>query len=68
MKKSITVNQLSALKKYADHEGRKWKKHLAGDWMDGFLTARLFMSRDEQSLLQQLRNSHGPTWLKAFKF
>lgn len=58
MPKIPTPEQVEALKAYAAYHGRNWKSQLHADWMkagsawDG-----------PYYLLQQVRNSFGPTWL-----
>jgi hypothetical protein len=56
----LTPEQREALLAYAKRNGRHWKVELALAWASG---------RDERepeaSLLRQIRNSHGPSWLHA---
>ncbi|MDX0267670.1 hypothetical protein GOC13_07485 [Sinorhizobium meliloti] len=54
---SLTPEQLEAIRAYAKQHGRKWKDQLNNDWM----YARTI------GTLQQLRNTHGPSWLVDFK-
>lgn len=53
--------QRQALETYAEWAGAGWKERLASDW---------FRAGSRWSgpyyLLQQLRNSHGPSWLAAW--
>jgi hypothetical protein len=56
-KQELTAEQLAALRNYADTHGRTWKAQLNHEWMTG--TSR--------GLLQQIRNSFGPTWLVQFR-
>lgn len=53
--------QLNALRQWASQHGRNWKSALRQAWMtgdyDGF---------DNANLLQQVRNTFGPSWLNRF--
>jgi hypothetical protein len=56
-------DQLAALRTYRERAGADWKARLGGDWM------RAGSSRVDVStytLLHQLRNTHGPSWLHQF--
>jgi hypothetical protein len=57
-----TAEQMTALKKWASEHGHTWRSDLHDAWMtgnyDGF---------EQANLLQQLRNSFGPTWLSRVK-
>ena len=57
MSRSLTIEQLEALRAYADTHGRTWKAQLNYEWMSGTASGAL----------QQIRNSFGPTWLIRFK-
>lgn len=54
---SLSAEQLSALRRYADRHGRAWKAALRADWMRASAPAAL----------QRLRNTHGPSWLTSFR-
>jgi|TARA_R100001530_G_scaffold128869_1_gene98825 hypothetical protein len=59
----LTVDQLTAVKAYAEQHGDEWKTSLQSDWMrSGSATYR-----GEWSPLQQLRNRLGPKWLYEFQ-
>jgi hypothetical protein len=53
----LTQEQLTALHAYAAQHGRCWKQELRWQWMDA----------SAEPVLHQLRNSHGPSWLIAFR-
>lgn len=53
----ITDEQTAALRDYAKEHGRFWKAQLNLDWLDARASPPL----------QQLRNSHGPSWLADYK-
>lgn len=53
---ALNIDQLAAVAKYIRKHGRTWKSQLLNDWMNGKC----------QGELQQIRNSHGPSWLKNF--
>lgn len=50
----LTEIENNAVRAYAQEHGRTWKQHLRDSWMNG---------GDHGPVLQNLRNSHGPTWL-----
>lgn len=54
----LTDEQATALRKYAHLHGHYWKAQLEKDWLRASATPEL----------HQLRNTHGPLWLKGFKF
>jgi hypothetical protein len=59
----LTVDQLNAVKAYAEQHGEDWKTSLQSDWMrSGSATYR-----GEWAYLQQLRNRLGPKWLYDFQ-
>ena len=59
----LTVDQLNAVKAYAEQHGDDWKTSLQSDWMrSGSATYR-----GEWAYLQQLRNRLGPKWLYDFQ-
>lgn len=53
----LRPDQDAALKDYAAAHGRTWKAKLRDDWVNARTTGAL----------QELRNSHGPSWLKSFR-
>jgi len=53
----LTTEETSALTRYAAAHGRTWKASLQHDWMTAALTGPI----------HALRNSHGPSWLVAYK-
>mgnify|MGYP003626457063 FL=1 len=60
---NLTVDQLTAVKAYAEQHGEEWKTSLQSDWMrSGSATYR-----GEWAHLQQLRNRLGPKWLYEFQ-
>ena len=56
--------QLQALKDFAAANGRYWKQNLRHCWETGLYSH--YKGTDRQDLLQQVRNSFGPTWLMRF--
>jgi len=60
-----TAEQVAALVTFAAHEGRTWKQALNDCWTTGYYP--VFTQRaDIDGLLQQVRNTFGPSWLKRF--
>ena len=57
----LTPEQLTAIQKYAIHLGRCWKSHLHNSWMNGIYDC------DDAGILQQIRNTFGPSWLVRFR-
>lgn len=55
---NLTPDQLNALRAFAAEHGRNWKSKLLAGWLRAAYPGPL----------QQVRNSHGPTWLAGFKF
>jgi len=60
--RSLTPEQLDAVKAYAHDHGTGWKESLTVDWMRGGSTWT-----GPYHLLQQVRNQHGPRWLADFR-
>lgn len=58
--KPVSSEAITALKEYAVVRGRNWKAALRNDWTYG--------GPWSNPALAQLRNTHGPAWLKNFKF
>ena len=54
-------DELAQLRAYAEQEGRRWKTRLELDYWWRGLPVPGF------PLLYGLRNSHGPSWLVAFR-
>ena len=62
---TLTAEQLAALRTFAQDNGRNWKRELnhawsTGDWSHDYA--------DNSGLLQQVRNTFGPSWLVKFSF
>ena len=53
----LTPGQSAALVRFAARHGRAWKVQLRAAWMDS----------SAEPGLHRLRNTHGPSWLAAFK-
>lgn len=63
MKKFVpNEEQLNALKRWKKENGRTWKNELNHAWMTGN-----YNRFEGSNLLQQIRNSGGPSWLHRFK-
>jgi hypothetical protein len=60
-----TAEQIQALKAYAKVHGRNWKSALRQSWYDGNYTG-VEPYGDIAALLQQVRNTFGPSWLVRF--
>ncbi|WP_200847879.1 hypothetical protein [Rhizobium sp. 18055] len=56
----LTVEQHRALQAYAAKHGRRWKSILNIVWMGA-------APYDDGGILRGLRNSHGPSWLVAYR-
>lgn len=54
----ITLVELSVLRQYKLTHGRRWKNTLLTAWMTG-----IYDDSDNTCVLQQIRNTLGPTWL-----
>ncbi len=61
-RKTLTPEQLDAVKAYARDYGTTWKDSLRSDWMR---SGSKWIG--PYHLLQQIRNQHGPRWLVDFK-
>ena len=64
-RRSLSEEQLAALRTFAQDNGRNWKRELnhawsTGDWSHDYA--------DNSGLLQQVRNEFGPSWLVRFSF
>ena len=59
MSKTLTAEQEKALQDYAAKHGSRWKTTLMDSWMTG---------GGHGPVLQQVRNTFGPSWLGGFRF
>jgi len=57
MDRTLTAEQLDALREFAAKHGRCWKARLREDWYGG----------SDIGLLRQIRNQFGPAWLTRFE-
>lgn len=57
--------QLAALNAFADANGRIWKSNLNACWQSG--NYQDFPGTEKSYLLQQIRNTFGPSWLVRYK-
>jgi len=58
----LSPPQQEAIRLYAEEKGRNWKSKLSDEW----LVARyVWKHPDKSHLLQQVRNSFGPSWLRS---
>jgi len=62
---TLSAEQIAALRTFAQDNGRNWKSDLnhawsTGDWSHDYA--------DNAGLLQQIRNTFGPSWLVKFSF
>jgi hypothetical protein len=62
MKQTLTAEQLEALQQFAKQYGRTWKSALREAWMTGD-----YGTFETSNLLQQIRNTFGPSWLVSFR-
>jgi hypothetical protein len=62
----LTSDQLAALRLFAAANGRCWKSALNQAWCTGRYDQ--YNGADEDGLLQQVRNTFGPSWLVRFRF
>ena len=53
----LMIQQMTALRSYADKHGRLWKDHLRVEWL----------AATAPPMLHHLRNTHGPYWLHRFR-
>jgi hypothetical protein len=58
----LTAEQLAVVEAWAKQHGRTWKADLRAAWANGN-----YNGFQGSSLLQQLRNTFGPSWLTAFR-
>lgn len=66
MESKPSTDQLNALKMFAEANGRTWKSELRRLWANGAYNYAVLGGADP-ALLQQVRNSFGPSWLVRFK-
>jgi hypothetical protein len=64
--KTISAEQLAALRTFATANGAQWKSKLNVAWMTGRYND--YNGTEEYGLLQQVRNTFGPSWLVKFSF
>ena len=57
--------QLAAIERYASRHGRNWKADLRGDWLASHYFGE---DADDACLLQQVRNTLGPSWLISYRY
>jgi hypothetical protein len=57
----ITTEQKAALNKFKNANGRNWKSCLMTEWQSG----RYSCPKSDTHLLQQIRNTVGPSGLKT---
>ncbi len=60
-----TAEQIQALVTFANANGRTWKSNLRHCWEAGCYD--LHSGTERMDLLQQIRNSFGPSWLVRFR-
>lgn len=60
-----TAEQLQAIRDYAAAVGSNWKASLRRDWMRS--GTDVWEVRDRYYLLQQVRNTFGPSWLASYE-
>ncbi len=56
----LTDDETAVLVAYAAKHGRRWKAALSSAWMG-------MAPHDDTGLLRSLRNTHGPSWLVAYR-
>jgi hypothetical protein len=61
-----TAEQIEALHRFAAANGRRWKSELSTVWMNGAYNYAVLGGADP-GLLQQIRNTFGPSWLVRFR-
>jgi len=66
--RTLTEEQLAALRAFAARHGRNWKSKLNDCWSTGNYDHGHGVSNDEDAELQQIRNTFGPSWLVRFSF
>lgn len=63
----LTMPQREALVTFREGHGRTWKSALNSCWLTGDYRGNGVRTPDEAACLQQIRNQHGPEWLKKLK-
>lgn len=58
---TLRADQFNAIKAWAKLHGRNWKAPLRDAWMEGD-----YQGFHDSHLLQQVRNTFGPSWLVRF--
>lgn len=64
--KTLSPEQLAALRAFADANGARWKSKLYAAWSTG--RYRDYAGTEAYGYLQQVRNTFGPSWLTRFSF
>jgi hypothetical protein len=59
---TLSVEEVTALVAYKQSVGQRWKTQLRSDWMRA---GTCHVDNNTYSLLQQLRNRLGPSWLRG---
>lgn len=62
---SLTTEQTLTISQFAEYCGRYWKKSLRHHWT--VAEQHPGLSDYGNAILQQLRNTHGPSWLERFR-
>jgi len=65
-RRTLSDEQLAALRTFARANGRSWKSHLNDAWSTG--NYHRYSGTDDYGSLQQVRNQFGPSWLVRFSF
>lgn len=61
--RTLTAEEVNALRLFAALNGRYWKAALRAIWE----TTNRRNWDDAETILYRLRNSHGPAWLSRFR-
>ena len=62
----LSMEQLAALRAFADANGVRWRSKLGDAWMTG--RYRDYPGTERYGYLQQIRNIFGSSWLAKFSF
>jgi hypothetical protein len=65
---ALTFDQLTLLRIIHAKVGRKAKALIREGWQTGNYDARLLVHENAAQMLQQLRNTRGPSWLERTSF
>ncbi|MEW8050296.1 MAG: hypothetical protein AB2809_07955 [Candidatus Thiodiazotropha sp.] len=65
--KTPNQKQVAALRRFAEHEGRRWKEALRQSWSSGCYPWQVRNAPNDLASLQQVRNQFGPGWLKNMR-